>query len=213
MKKIASISLIFVALLALQSQALTRVPGSITMIDFHTGWSSPFGSYSGIGPQPLDEAFSVPASDLYDPTFHFGVNVGQLSASRMYFGLGLQYTKIDIDEKNFTITPSDMTFHQWDFNVDMNFYPVSPQFESVTPYVGPGLSFGLTTQRAPGYRSQSQFNLGLNANFGVDVKIWQAPDKRSLITLSSINSWTVVSGGNRPRYLNIGGGLRYFFRP
>jgi hypothetical protein len=183
------------------------------MIDFHTGWSTPFGNYSAIGPQPIDDVFSYPASDIYDPTFHVGMNIGQLSATRMYFGFGFQYTKINIDERNFELTPSDMTFHQWDINLDANFYPVSPKDEPVTPFVGPGLSFGITSQRAPGFRSESQLNLGLNVNFGLDLKIWEAPDNRSLITVSSINSWTVVSGGDRPRFLNIGGGLRYFFRP
>jgi hypothetical protein len=192
--------------------AVTKTPRSLYVLDLHGGYSTPFGSYTGIGPISIDNLESISASDLYDPTYHVGLNLGRLSDEHLYFGLGFQYTSIKTD-KQIVLTPTTLKFSQFDFNFDFNYYPASPQTESFAPYFGPGLVIGLTTAHASGYRSETQVALGANLNFGADFRVWKAQDGRSLVTLSSVNSWNLIAGGDRPRYLNIGGALRYFFRP
>ena len=140
------------------------------------------------------------------------MDIGRLNNDHLYTGFGIRYTKVEMD-RLVDLSPSNLRFHQFDINMDVNFYPVSPIEEPVTPYFGPGLAFGLTTASARGYDSESQLNLTLNLNFGIDFRVWKAADGRSLLALSSVNSANILSTGDRPKYVNIGGALKYFFRP
>ncbi|MBI5266712.1 MAG: hypothetical protein HY851_05715 [candidate division Zixibacteria bacterium] len=204
--------LLVLALAAVPSYAVNRVPRSIFVFGVHTGWSGPVGDYSAIGPVQFTDFQTITASDLFDPTYHLGMEIGRLNNDKLYTGLGIRYTRIDIDPL-ISLAPSDLKFHQLDVNLDVNFYPVSPMQESISPYFGPGLGFGFTSASARGYRSESQFNLSLNLNFGIDFRVWKATDGRSVITLSSMNSANILATGDRPKYVNIGGAFRYFFRP
>ena len=197
---------------ALPTQAVDRVPRSIYVFGVHAGWSGPFGDYSAIGPYVIDPYQTFSASDLFNSTYHMGMEIGRLTGENLYTGLGIRYTKIETD-RVWGIVPPEVKFHQFDVNLDVSFYPVSPLQESVSPYFGPGLGLGFTTQSVRGYRSESQFNVSLNLNFGVDFRVWKATDGRSLITLSSVNSANILATGDRPKFVNIGGALKYFFRP
>jgi hypothetical protein len=197
---------------SIPGHAVNRVARSIYVFGVHAGWSGPFGDYYAIGPVDFGGYQPISAPDLFDPSYHLGMEIGKLTGDKLYTGLGIRYTKIDID-RLIELTPTNLRFHQFDVNLDVSFYPVNPMQESVSPYFGPGLGLGLTTASARGYSSESQFNLSLNLNFGIDFRVWKANDGRSLMTLSSVNSANILATGDRPKFVNIGGAFRYFFRP
>jgi hypothetical protein len=218
--KLRTIAMIGVLVCAasITSWAVTKTPRSLYMFDFHAGYSVPTGSYAGIGPANWDG--ELQSSDLFDPTYHVGIEGGRLWNDHLYMGFGFQYTRINLDDRIDTLFSSgslfelpELKFHQYDFSFGARFYPGSPAIQSFAPYLGPSLTLGLTSMTAPHYRSETQTTVALNLDFGADFRIWKANDGRSLVTLSSVNSWNVIAGGDRPRFLNIGFGVRYFFRP
>jgi hypothetical protein len=203
------------------SQAATRTARSLYVFDINAGYSTAFGNYSGIG-SFNNWGGTLTASETFDPTYHFGFTLGRIHNDRLFLGLGFRYTKINIDDhigdllQDGNGAPVDtalLRFHQYDFSVDCNYYPVNIVEESMAPYFGGGLIAGLTSWAPPGFASESKLSVALAVNFGLDLKVWSAADKRSFVTLSSVNSWQVVASGDRPRYLNFGGAVRYFFRP
>lgn len=203
------------------SEAVTRTQRSLFVFDVTGGYSTAFGDYTGIGPYTWTGG-SLTADQTFDPTYNFGFNLGKIHNDRLYAGIGFRYTKINIGD-NFVNSFGDdglgpaymayLRFHQYDFNVDCNYYLANVFDESMAPYFGGSIIGGLTTWAPPGFRSESKLSVALAVNFGLDLKVWNAMDKRGFVTLSSINSWQIVGSGHRPRYLNIGAGIRYFFRP
>lgn len=207
------------------SQAATRTARSFYVFDVNGGYSSAFGNYSGIGSFD-DWGGQLTASETFDPTYHVGFTLGRIHNDQLYFGLGFRYTKIniddhigdllgyyDVDDNFIPVDTGSLRFHQYDMSFDFNYYPVNLVEESMAPYFGAGILTGLTSWTPPGFASESKLSIALAVNFGLDFKIWSATDKRSFVTLSSVNSWQVAATGDRPRYLNIGGAVRYFFRP
>ena len=201
---------------AVSLSAATRTARSLYVFDVNGGYSSAFGNYSGIGTFTWDSG-GLTASQVLDPTYHLGFTLGRLYNDHLLFGLGFRYTNINIDDHIGDllqpIDTSSLRFHQYDLSFDFNYYPVNIAEESLAPYFGAGVTTGLTTFAPPGYASESKLSVALAVNFGVDLKVWKAADKRSFVTLSSMNSWQVIATGDRPRYLNLGGAVRYFFRP
>ena len=63
------------------------------------------------------------------------------------------------------------------------------------------------------YADENELKFTVSVNFGADIKVWTAPSGRSYVALSSVNSWDLLASGQRPRYLNIGGAIKYYFRP
>ena len=134
---------------AMPGHAVNRVARSIYVFGVHAGWSGPFGDYSAIGPVQVTGFQTISAPDLFDPTYHLGMELGKLTNDKLYTGLGIRYTKIDLDPL-IELSPTNLRFHQFDINLDASFYPVSPMQESISPYFGPGLGLGLTTASARG---------------------------------------------------------------
>ncbi len=206
---------------ASSASALTREARSLYVADLHFGYSSPFGNYHGIGSYDWTGG-DLTASELHDPTYHVGFDIAKIHNDRLWVGTGFRYTKINVNdnlgdflqyEDGSPVDTGVLKFNQYDIFLSCNYYLMNINDESFAPYFGGEIISGLTSWSPPGYRSESKFTVGLAANFGADFKIWSAADKRSFVTLASINSWQLVGSGNRPRYLNIGGGIRYFFRP
>lgn len=202
----------FLTIWAGSAAALTREARSCFVSDIHFGYSSPFGSYTGIGPREFGLP-EIDAADLFDPTYHVGFGFSRLQENQVLAGVGFRYTKINIHEANFPSDSEFLKFNQYDLFFDYNYYLTNLFNESFAPYFGGEVLAGLTSFTPPGFRSETQLSIGLAVNFGADFKVWSATDKRSFVTLASVNSWQLVGSGNRPRYLNIGGGIRYFFRP
>lgn len=216
MKRIVLSTVALLVLALSSSHALTQEARSLYVTGMHVGYSSPFGNYNGIGSFEWTGG-SLTASELLDPTYHVGLEIGKVSNDHLLAGIGFRYTKINVNDAiGDYLTPIDtsiLRFNQYDINLDCNYYLTNLYEESLSPYFGGELIAGFTSFAPPGFRSETKFSFGVAVNFGLDMKVWSAADKRSFITLASINSWQLAAGGNRPRYLNIGGGLRYFFRP
>ncbi len=216
MKRIVLSTVAILALAFSSSFAITRESRSLYVTGIHVGYSSPFGNYSGIGSYEWSGG-TLTASEALDPTYHIGLEIGKVSNDRLFAGIGLRYTKINVNDEIgdyfVSIDTSALRFNQYDIALDCNYYLANLYEESLSPYFGGELIAGFTSFTPPGFLSETKFSFGLAVNFGVDMKVWSAKDQRSFVTLASINSWQLAAGGNRPRYLNIGGGLRYFFRP
>ncbi len=218
---------------------IVRVAKRYNVVDLCGGYSTPVGSYDGLSGflDFTDEggrAVDIDADRLYDPTFHIGLNYGQLRNNRMLISVGFRYTRID-QLNLYQVTTTDLgldptQYAQWeansmfmekdkpslsqydfDFNFSYLFTPISENFWS--PYVGLGVRGGLTAATHKGFESESHLNAALAASCGVEVKVWESPRKRSFATLASVNSYDLLESGNRPRFLNFGLGLKYYFRP
>ncbi len=216
MKRIFLTTIALLSLVFSSSLAVTREARSLYVTGIHGGYSSPFGNYSGIGSYEWTGG-TLTASELLDPTYHIGLEIGKVSNDHLFAGIGIRYTKINVNDAIgdylSPIDTSSLRFNQYDISLNCNYYLTNLYEESLSPYFGGELLMGLTSFTPPGFRSETQFSLGMAVNFGLDLKVWSAKDQRSFVTLASINSWQLAASGNRPRYLNIGGGLRYFFRP
>jgi hypothetical protein len=206
---------------AADSFAISRVTRQLNVFEMGIGYSDPIGSYDRIHNINFVDQNSVPvaadASLLYDGTYHLGAGFGQVWGEHFLGTLRFNYTKVAIT--NFTkstfydsdgIIPS---FNQYDFKFDFDFQFNDIARTSWTPYVGLGFAAGFTRLSAPGFSSSSEANVGLAANFGAEVKVWAGREGRNFMTIGSINSVDFASSGYRPRYLNIGVGLRYYMRP
>jgi hypothetical protein len=202
---------------------IQRVPKKFTIVEFYGGYSHPIGNYHIIGNENFESGgriIDLEASKVYDPTFHFGLSYGQLVRGHFLYGIGFMYTKIHTEDTFFVssgefyvFTPVKPAFNQYDIFLNLNFTPTDISSSPLSPYAGIGLCAGLTSQTAPGYASENWLTGAVGLNFGADFKIWGPPKSRSLVTLSSVNSLQVLASDKRPKYVNIGFGIKYYFRP
>jgi hypothetical protein len=217
---------------------IARVPQRLNMIEFFAGGSSITGNYTGLGADSWQELFvgartslEVDGSDMFKSTFHLGFGYGRLRNNRVLFSIGFLYTKVAYQDSILVRFPNAMGTYPtrniyshinlFDVDFNLDFFFNSLRHRPWSPFIGLNFKGGLmvfsTDLRDPmtglKYATESQVKTTLGVNFGADVKIWRAPSGRSFMTLSSRNSWDILASGNRPRYLNIGVGWRYFFRP
>jgi len=204
------------------AQAIERVAPSFYMVEGYGGYAAPIGSYTGTAVSDFTYSgrlYEAEGSDIYDDGFGMGATYGKLIRGHWLASVGLRYIRhnakdtIVIEGENFGfIMPETPTYSQWDFDINANYQFLNPQFSPVAPYLGVGVHPGVTAGTFRVFDAEYEFNIALGVNFGADFKIWSASDNRAFVTLSSINSLDIVSSGTRPRHLNVGGGLRYFFK-
>jgi len=197
------------------------------MIDLYGGTSMPHGEYEGIGGTTFitgtGGVLKIGADYLYDDGTHFGVDYGVMR-TRTLLALGFRFT--DIQYKDLVILPGYEPFlpfgaygpitvnlTQWDFDFTVHHFLADLSSHSAAPYVGIGAQVGATSKTATGFNSVNRSTFALSLDFGADVKISSGEGGRSFVTLSSVNSYQFVGTGDRPKYLNVGVGLKYFFRP
>ena len=84
---------------------------------------------------------------------------------------------------------------------------------SFSPYAGVAVKGGLTRISQTGYSDDHIADIALAVNFGADIRIWSSADARQFLTLSSVNSYDLFGSNNRPLYFNVGGAIKYYFRP
>ena len=219
--KIFIILAVALALLPIENvNAITRTTRTFNFVEFYAGSSMPQGTYTGLPDFDFiinGSLVDVDAEDVYDNSFHLGFGYGRLRGSHLLYSLGFKYTKHDVLD-SIPLTPtayavSPFTYNQYDLDFDLNYMLTDISKSSFSPYVGAGVQAGLLTISSDGFETESEATLSLSINFGGDMKIWSAGDGRSFITLSSANSYDFYGSNQKPKYLNLGFGFRYFFRP
>ena len=204
------------------SLAITKVARTMNVMEFFGGGSLPVGDRNGLPDFDFlinNRLVDVNSQDIYKNSFHFGLDYGQLRSSHFLLSIGFRYTKHEVQDTIPLTTDTVVTvsgnpsYNQFDIDLNFNYLVGDIMKSSFAPYAGIGLQGGLTSISQKGYDTSHEVGLGLSLNFGADFKIHSSADGRSFLTLSSINNYNFYGSNNRPKYLNIGGGLKYYFRP
>ncbi len=212
---------LLVVALSVQSEAVTRVARSFNVIDFYAGSGSGMGTYNGLPGVSFNldgRLIDVDAADVYGTPLFLSLGYGQVQGGHFMLSVRFQFASHDLKD-SFPISPSvllipppGVKLRQYDLTLDLD-YQLNDLHESVwAPFGGVGLQAGFTTKSLKGYQSENQLSLALSLNLGAEVKLYTSPSKRSFVTLASVNSWDFLATGDRPRYLNFGGALKYYFR-
>ena len=211
------------ALLPIENvNAITRAARTVNFVEFYGGSSMPTGTYTGLPDYDFiinGSLVDVDAEDVYDNSFHFGLGYGQLRGSHLLFSLGFRYTKHDVEKiipisaDTVVLVDSSTNYNQFDLDFNLNYMITDITKSPFAPYVGVGVQAGILSISSSGFRTDNEAMLSLSLNFGGDIKIWSAADGLSLLTLSSINRYDFYGSNQKPRYLNLGAGLKYYFRP
>ena len=226
MFKITKIFIILAGVLVLLSvenvSAITRTTRTLNFVEFYAGSSMPQGTYTGLPDYNFiinGSLVDVDAKDVYDNSFHFGLSYGQLRGSHLLYSLGFKYTRHDVKNiipisvDTVVLVDSSTNYNQFDIDFNLNYMITDITKSPFAPYVGIGVQAGLLSISGGGFQSQNEVMLGLRVNFGGDLKFWSAKDGTSLLTLSSINSYDFYGSNQKPRYLNLSVGFKYYFRP
>ena len=217
------LALVF-AVSSLAEAGIKRVARRYNVIETYGGYSTPIGSYSKVGIIDLWNSnrvlVDVDANRVYDPTFHLGITYGQLRGGHLLYSIGFRYTRVRTPDTFWVETsfghmfdPPHSKLNQYDIDFNCNFLATNIAKAPIAPYVGIGFHGGITSQTAPGYDSENWLTLAAGLNFGADFKLWGDLKNRSFVTLSSINRVDILGSDQRPRYMNFGIGLKYYFRP
>jgi hypothetical protein len=212
-----------VLLMAGQIMAIERVPARFGYIVTGFGFAMPQGDYDGFPNRDFvsdsGAAVTIDGSNLYKDGLSFTLGYGQLIGSRWLFGVCFDYSRHQVKDPvaqpgyEPVSFPKKSTYSHYAIAVRPSFAPLDVRESGWTPFVGSSFTFGLASMTAPGYVSEYEATFGMDIDFGADVRLWEASDSRSFLTLSSLNSWNFLSTGTRVSQLQIGGGLRYFFKP
>ncbi|NOY89530.1 MAG: hypothetical protein GXO93_09140 [FCB group bacterium] len=223
--KLFFILLSFIFGIAMSSQAgIVRVAKHLNMIEFYGGYARPVGTYHRIDIidflNSQNRIVDLDADKVYDKTFYVGFSYGQLMYNHILYSIGFRYTEIKAKdtfwvEPNYgwSFTPEKPKFNQYDLDFNLNYFINNPSHSLVSPYFGLGFHGGITAVTGYQIETTTDVTLALGVNFGADFTLWKAPDKRSLVTLSSVNEYQFVASDKRPKYLNLGMAIKYYFRP
>lgn len=153
----------------------------------------------------------------------------------MLYSVGFRYTRaevqgsfadsLEIGQDSVFLAWYDLdsyySIHLYELEANFNYFLIDPTESVFAPFVGFGGKAGFMNfstdlfdvDSGLEYADENELKFTLHLNFGADLKLYEAPSGMSYFALSSVNSWDVLASGNRPRYLNIGGALKYYFRP
>lgn len=206
--------------------AISKVAARYNVMEFTVGSAQPYGSYDRIGIgnyeivflNEFNQPFEFDADELYANSSSFGINYGRLFNNNIVFNVGFSFVdaKISDDFKALFISNSYMQILKLRvYNVDFNwnYYFMSPVKQTLAPYAGVGFQAGLLSASVKGFSSESDFVMATAFNFGIDLTVWKAKNKMSKLALSSVNSYQFYASDSRPKYMTLGLGLKYFFRP
>ncbi len=226
---IVAIAAVFVCLIAepTAEAGITKVAKRLNVLEFYGGYSHPVGSYDGIDIidflDSQDRLVELDADQVYDPGYYFGFNYGQLTVSHVLLSFGFRWTHIATLDTFYTdplvpgfgweFQPETPTFNLYDLDFNANYFLTDPSVSVLSPYAGVGLHAGILSLSGDFIETQNDIKFALGLNFGADLTFWKSPDGRSLLALSSVNEWIVAASNDRPRYLNFGAALKYYFRP
>lgn len=206
--------------------AITKVAKKYSYFSFFASSSEPVGSYDGF----TFEDFLTKGQDadeVYKSTSQFGFKYGNLS-SKYAVSFGFRYTEHKLQDtvyfardvvengQLFDIIYSDeiqdAKFNQFDFELDANYVFKDISQSTIAPYAGFGVKAGIANVSFQEFEDENNFIFTFNLNFGADIKIWQSGNGRNFMTLSSVNSYDLYATANKPKYFNIGGAVKYYFR-
>lgn len=213
-------------LVAASAEAVVRTSGrSMNVFELSLNFATPVGKYEEIGPIEFrdfdNRRRELNADEVFDNSWGFGLSYGRVVSSRGFVSFGFNYTNIQVedsfvvDNPNGTVTymwvPETPSVNQYDLTLDFNVYLLQNSQAAFAPYVGLGLKAGVTSFSNEGYDSENETNIGVNLNFGADIVLGGQRSRDGYFALSSINSWDMIGTNDRPRFLHIGGGVKYFF--
>lgn len=212
-----TVILIMVLTAVSSTHAIQRVAARWSLVEGYGGYSSPLGTYDNAGGVPFFDAQDNPvemdAEVIYDPSYYFGFNYGQLRQGHLLMTLGFRYTKVKLDDQLKPLfTAGAPGLSMYDLEVNLNWQFMDLHYSSWSPYFGLGFHAGLVRQNYRDFNDEYNTTADLGLNFGAEVKLWSAPGSRSFVTLASINNWSFAASSERLRGLNIGGGLKYYFK-
>lgn len=215
--RFAILGLLVLTVCASNVLAIGRVAKRWYVFDMYGGYSQPVGSYDHIS--IIDFGRDLDADQIYDNGYHLGFSLGRMVSNRFVTTIGFVYTKIEPLDR-YWITPTEYTefdpftpkFGQYDVTFSGAYHFLPLEQAGFTPFAGASGKLGLTRQYLSGYETEYEFNGAVALLFGVDVKLWQGKNQ-SMLALTSTNSYDLIGSGYRPRYLNLGVGLRWYLRP
>ncbi|UCE25732.1 MAG: hypothetical protein JSU74_06730 [Candidatus Zixiibacteriota bacterium] len=222
---IVVLTLIMVCTVAVGSRAeMVKVARILNMLEFHGGYGQPVGSYDRIYGIPFldsqNNLVDLDADAVYDPGYYFGFSYGQLRARHFMFSLGFRWTHVNTldtfwiePDWGWTYSFETPTFNQYDLDFNLNYYFFSPERTIVSPFAGLGIHAGVTSISGDTYETENETALAMGLNFGVDLNIWRSGGGRSFFALSSVNEWVIAAAAERPKYVNFGAAIKYYFRP
>jgi hypothetical protein len=226
-KSVALIALVALVFLGASSAlAIVRTAPRWSFTEFYVSYASPLGTYDGMPTYDFDLAdggglVEFDASDIYDPTYAIGFGFGQIRDGHVAYSLGFKYTAHELlaEEVYYegesvirSLADTDVKMHQFDLLLNINYYLTDMNVSTFAPYIGVGLHGGITRVDWYLFEDENDANVALSANFGFDVKLSPADQNRSYWALASANQVNLVASGNRPRYLHIGGAIKYYFK-
>ncbi len=194
--------------------AIKRVASRYNMLNIYGGYADPHGEYDHVGPIPIElsinQLATLDADSIYNPTYFLGIDYGTLYSRHVLYMIGFRFTEHNIQD--WILDQGEFKLRQYDIEFNANYYLLDLVEDPWSPYVGAGVQGGFTSYSQRGFDNDSELKFAFSLNLGFDLKLFQAPKKRSYVTLASMNNYNLVASDNRPKYLNIGVGLRYFFR-
>lgn len=202
--------------------AVSKVARSINFVDFFAGGSMPVGSRDGLPDYEFlinNRSVEVNSDDIYGNTFNLGISYGQLRGSHFLWSAGFRYTEhkvfdvIPLPYDSAVVIDYNPSYRQFDIDFNLNFYLADINKNSFSPFTGLGIHGGLLAISDDINATDYSANLGLSLNFGADLKIWNSGDNRTFVTLASVNNYNFYGSNDRPKYLNIGGAIKYYLRP
>jgi len=196
--------------------AIKRVASRYNMLNFYSGYADPHGEYDQSGMVSFVDYQGRPSDiagdSLYDATYYLGFDYGTLYSRHVLYMIGFRFTEHNVKDWIFDEIGDEYKLRQYDIEFNANYYLLDLLEFPWSPYVGAGVQGGFTSYSQRGFDNDSELKFAFSLNLGFDLKLFQAPKKRSYVTLASMNNYNLLASDNRPKYLNIGVGLRYFFR-
>jgi len=214
------------------SQAIQKVAPSWGILEVSGGFAKPVGSYDGTAFGDFTyngQLFDVPAEDLYDGGFFLKVALGVFERGHLQGTVGFGFasnnvknpvtvrTGDEVIEYSWTYgiggsLVRDLKIRQYDLDLNLNYLPLDLNQTGWSPYVGVALHAGVSSLSGRDVQSENETNAAVGLNFGAEIRLFSDKAARSFVTLASVNSWDFVGTGERPRNLQLGGGLRWYFK-
>ena len=219
MTRIFMIIAVALALLPIENvNAITRTARKLNMVEFFGGISTPHGENVGLVNGPfLDDTNSpitVDAEQWLDESFFLGLSYGALFGGNSLFQIGIRYSDYNVDRSVIIIEGGiDYSYYQLDLDFSYKYLLMDINRSTISPHLGGSVNAGFTTLNPQGFETESELNIGFSLEFGADLKIWSSADNSNFLTLASANNYNLLSSNSRIKNLNLGLGIRYYFRP